>query len=74
MDRAGWKPSCAVKVQLIERGGGLDMGDADEMPCGGVIADERVVVDVPPLGLADGRVEHELERSDLQMARHVAAP
>ena len=42
------------------------LGDADQVPCAGRVAEERVVVDVPRFALADGRVVDEFEVTDAQ--------
>src|SRR5690606_116070 len=47
------------QVLLVMRLRRLGVGDADQVPRALVVAEERVVIDVPRLGLANGRVVEE---------------
>lgn len=58
------------EIQLVERARRLGVRDADEMPCARLVADDRVVVDVPALVLAGRGVVDPLELADRKITRH----
>ena len=58
------------EIQLVERARRLGVRDADEMPCARLVADDRVVVDVPALVFAGRGVVDPLELADRKITRH----